>query len=121
MALDIQVDHPVPLLGALVRDPAQEHGPGVVDDRVRRPEPLLGLAHRVQERVPVGDVDLAAHGFGQGELLELLQPPGEEQQRVSPGGQEAGGGRADAGAGAGDDDQGLGQGDPSSGGCGRGL
>ena len=60
----VDVDHPLGRLRALVRQQAAEQDAGVVDEDVERAEPLLDLLEERLERVPIGDVERKAGRVG---------------------------------------------------------
>jgi hypothetical protein len=87
-ALDVDVDHPLPVLGVRADDGPQEHQPGVVDQGVQPPEPRDGLLHGALRLRAVGDVG----GHHQRAPARLVDLGGEGLQTVLATGHEHDGG-----------------------------
>ena len=107
-ALEVEVDHPVPLLGGGVLDRPQQHLAGVVDEDVEAAELVDGALDRGDRLLLVGDVGLdrqrgvtVATDLG-GQPLQPFQPPGRDRDFGSVGRQRSRRRLADAAAGAGD-------------------
>lgn len=106
-AFDVDVEHALPLLRVLIVHLPQQHHPGIVHQRIGWAMQGFGLLYGGNQRRAVADIHGAAQAVGQRQRLQALQAPGDQQQRVAGGSEQAGSGRADAGTGAGDDDEGL--------------
>jgi len=109
-ALDVDVDHLVPLVGQARRHRGDGHVAGVVDQHV---DPAEGLDGGGDHGVGVGlDGDVGPDGdrlaAGGGDLgdqgLQAVDAAGGQHQAGALGGEVAGGGFAQAAAGPGDDD-----------------
>ena len=75
-AVHVDVDDALGGRVALLDEQAERHDPGVVDQDIERPQPLLDLIEERGEALPVGDVerqaDRAGAELGRGLLGELL-------------------------------------------------
>ncbi len=107
-ALEVEVDHPVPLLGGRVLDRAEQHLAGVVDDDVEAAQLVDGAVDRGDRLLLVGDVGLdrqrgvtGAADLG-GQPLQPFEPARRHRDFGPLGGQRPRGRLADATAGAGD-------------------
>jgi hypothetical protein len=107
-ALEVEVDHPVPLLGGRVLDRAQQHLAGVVDEDVEPPQLLDGAVDRGNGLLLVGDVGLDRQGGVAlaanlcREALQPLEPAGRHRDFGPLFRQRARGRLADPAAGASD-------------------
>jgi len=109
-ALQVDRDHPVPVVGGRVEDRPEQHHAGVVDQDVQSPElghgsldgglglPWVGDVGRDGQRGAAGPLDVVDDG------RETVLAARYERDRCALGGELSGGGLADAAAGAGDED-----------------
>jgi hypothetical protein len=104
--LEVEVDHPVPLLGGGVLDRPEQHLAGVVDDDVEAAQLVDGAVDGGDCLLLVGDVGLDRQGGVTvttdlaGQTLEAFQSAGRDGDLGALGGQCSRGRLADAAAGA---------------------
>lgn len=109
-ALDIDVDHLLPLFDAQVVERGDQPHSGIVDEDVELAEPLRGQLDEASEivappHVGAGEGCLSARSNNSvGESMKPIRPARAEHELRAPLGQQERGGLADSAAGAGDDD-----------------
>jgi hypothetical protein len=91
-ALDVDVDHRVPLGGVAFEGGGVHHDAGVVHQVFGRAELRFGIVDRSLEAWRIEDIDSPAECVGEIERFHRLQTAGEQQQRMSCGGKGLGGG-----------------------------
>ena len=106
----VDVEHLLPFGGILHIGLTQQHDASVVDHAAHRAKFGFCLLDGGLHGGGVGHIDPDAEGIGQIQCLHLLDPAGQQQQRMTGSREGAGDGGTDPGGGAGDHDERFGHG-----------